>query len=853
MLVRLPGFAFRSTQRIRLAVALLCLMIFAAGICSPATAQQQGVELTVSPTDIGLEGHVHPGNWVPVRLRLVHQASTARDVICRFIYKDRDGDSVAAQRAIVLNPTDELGTPQITWLYGHPQDSTNPSYRFDVVDAATNTVLASVEQSPLSIRPRGSQFIGVCGPSAMGLDARQNQPSLHEPFTAQTNLSLTSLPDHWLGYSQLSALIWTPRDVDPTDASVSPAVLNALREWVYRGGRFVVVLPDRNQSWTQLPAWSEAMPVTGEQIKPSTASMDQLVRFLGAAKTTNSVQIPVNHFSADTQGTDPPGTLLRGSDGRIYAATARHGFGSVTLIGIDLTQPVLAQLGLPQGRGDWPFWNLIFGFRTPVLDPDLSDRYERAGYQTPAGRLQLYGLGGIIQQNTAMTGQVAAGLTAAVVLFAAYFLMAGVLMDRTLRKKKLNQHGWIVFSGLTLVFTLVAWSGAWGLSQHKLTARHLSVVDIDAATDTARVHSWASVLTPGFGLADFQIHTQEDLPLAEQWQPVLYNPSPDTAASLSGYLDPQTYTFDLSQTDQAQIPSRATVKQIAMNYTGPLTMLMPGLKEPIDPTRGFVRYTQTSDASGSARGSARQLVGEIKHQLPSALEDVVIIFCPGAPDASADDTTALDRRQPWVWSPPTGKWEPGQALDLTMPKSAMQLVAAPQSPGRGNTVDLPVLNASSSSSSLADLEEASEQSTRIETRPMTRWDQRSPGRNGQEGYLGLFVTQPAGQPIDTYLQTLAQDSSIHAEILRLSLFDRMPPPIFRLVKQEVLALTPPSFAYARVDGHRLDMSHLLNEPRLIVLGHLRHHSLPVPLTIDGDTIHSDGHTVFRYIFDLKQP
>lgn len=847
MLVRLPGFAFRSIQGIRFAFALLCVLIGAATACPSASAQQQGVELIVLPTDIGLEGRVHPGNWVPVRLRLVHQASTARDVICRFIYKDRDGDSVAAQRAIVLNPADETGAPQITWLYGHPQDSANPSYRFDVVDAATNTVLASVDQSPVSLRQRGSQFIGICGPSSMGLDARQNQPSLHEPFTAQTNLSLASLPDHWLGYQQLSALIWTPRDIDPTDASVPPAVLNALREWVYRGGRLVIVLPDRNQSWTQLPSWTQAMPVSGDQVKPSTASTDQLVRFLGAARTTDSIQVLVNHFTADAEGADPPGTLLRGSDGRIYVATARHGFGSVTVIGIDLTQPRLAQLGLPQGRGDWPFWNLVFGFRNPILAPDLGDRYERAGYQTPAGRLQLYGLGGITQQNTAMTGQVAAGLTAAVVLFAVYFLMAGVLMDRTLRKKKLNQHGWVVFSGLTLVFTLIAWSGAWGLSQHKLTARHLSIVDIDAGTDTARVQSWASVLTPGFGLADFQIHTHKDLPLAEQWQPVLYNPSPDSAASLSGYLDPQTYAFDLSQTDRAQIPSRATVKQIAMNYTGPLTMLMPGLEEAIDPTRGSVGYTQTSHA----RGPARQLTGEIKHQLPNALEDVVIIFCPGAPDASADDTTALDRRQPWVWSPPTGKWEPGQPLDLTMPPSAMQLVAAPRSPGRGNTVDLPVLNQSSANSSLSELEETIEQSTRIETRPMTRWDQRTPGRNGQEGYLGLFVTQPAGKPVEAYLQTMAQDSSIHAEILRLSFFDRMPPPVFRQIQQDVLA--PPPFAYARSEGQRLDLSHLLNEPRLIVIGHLPNHRLPVPLTVDGDTINSDGHTVFRYIFDLKQP
>ena len=88
-------------------------------------AQVSGIAIDLKPADIGLEGQVHPGNWVPIRVRLQNQASTPRDVVCRFIYPDSDGDPVQAERALVLSPASEDGqtTTDIAWLYGHPQNS----------------------------------------------------------------------------------------------------------------------------------------------------------------------------------------------------------------------------------------------------------------------------------------------------------------------------------------------------------------------------------------------------------------------------------------------------------------------------------------------------------------------------------------------------------------------------------------------------------------------------------------------------------------------------------------------------------------------------------------------------------
>ena len=65
------------------------------------------------------------------------------------------------------------------------------------------------------------------------------------PAVLALGLDLETLPDRWYGLSLLSTLVWGPNDSgDPSSTAMSETTRHAVREWVFRGGHLVVVLPD---------------------------------------------------------------------------------------------------------------------------------------------------------------------------------------------------------------------------------------------------------------------------------------------------------------------------------------------------------------------------------------------------------------------------------------------------------------------------------------------------------------------------------------------------------------------------------------------------------------------------------
>lgn len=186
--------------------------------------------------------------------------------------------------------------------------------------------------------------------------------------------------------------------------------------------------------------------------------------------------------------------------------------------------------------------------------------------------------------------------------------------------------------------------------------------------------------------------------------------------------------------------------------------------------------------------------GRVIHNLPGTLQDVLIVYAPGR------------GTQPWVWR--TDDWKPGEALNLTnQPNQSNWLVQR-----------LPFYP------------------------PQRDWK--------KEGFLGVHMDQELGRTMGAgSTPSIVSNDQIVRDLEALTFFDALPPPDFRDTNFSTLAYGVHS--YRRPLGHQTDLTHLIDGRRLIILGQLIDSPLPMPLTVDEETVADQtGRTFVRYIYDF---
>ncbi len=767
-------------------LAVWCVVLGSLLLAPWGAAQVDAVRLTIGPRDVGLDGHVRFGDWVPMRLRLVNQSAEDRDVICRWTMRDSDGDRLMAERPAVLQA---IPQEQILWLYALPQGlPAGQGWTVQVLDGASGDVLAVAQAVPQNVIDRGVNLIGVCGGTPVGLDAHANWLTQHEQIALVMDLSLSDLPDRWHGLSMLSALVWTSQDVLPDDPSVAPSVAEAAREWVRRGGRLVVSLPAFNETWTR-SSLAPVLPVTQAEVVPQQVPVTTLGRVLGAPSTegqgaslnVNALQ-PMNARAA---------VVSRGSDGEAYVVSGRHGFGAVTVVGIDLASPSVAAFGLPRTTPSRAFWNDVFGWRAPVMREDLVEAEVQQQRQRRVSQMQEEELGGFMPSRIAMSRTAAGPLLLAILLFGVYFLAAGPVMFFVLKRRDLAQWAWPGFALVVLGFTVFSWAGAWAMQNKRRTVNHFTVLDVDGNSGTARARSVMSLYVPDFDTVTVTI----DPDALGEGGALLAGPAFASDVLSPGYLDTRTYRVEASDPESMGLPMRSTSRQLQADYMGPLDQATEGLAEPWGLISGQVGLKDD--------GASPRLEGTLRHGLPGVLTDVRIVACPG------------NGESPWIW-PLTADWEPGADLDLSRLGAGQVLVALPRrDPGDD------------------------------------RWAER---RWEDEGYLGQFLKRSTGfgqvQQYNIFGNAqpavdIASDSDVVEQMERLTFYDSLPPPDFRIYNSN-----NSPFTYQRPQGRGFDLSALLDGRRILILGHLRESPLPMPMTVDGDTVQSTGWTTVRWVYDL---
>lgn len=786
--------------RVWLALALLLGSVLC--IAPAAQAQQSGVQLQpISRPVTGLGGLVRRGTWTPVRLDLFNESVEVRRVVCRWLLTDDDGDEVIAQRAIDLTPQ----RAQQVWLYANPplNQIANVRWVFQVVDADSNALLAqqSAEMASGAYLSPTVGVVGVCGVEDMGLSPYQKWVSAHEQTVVALGLDLETLPDRWYGLSMLSTLVWGPNDSgDPASTAMSSGTQQAVREWVFRGGHLVIVLPAVGQTWTSSPLSDVLGPIgPGDMQRVDAVPPFKVFGTLHAMTPMTMVAfdppeeagynpvftVPVTPAAAEGE---VPGPAVD----HTIAVSRRYGFGQVTIVGLDLTDTKI--FDSIQGSDLHRVWTRLLGWRASksgvlMTAAELED--QKADL-THAERINnRFELGGWVDTRIAKQATAGPAIGLAVVLFIIYWAVALVSFPGLLRGRGWDRFSWLIFLCVVGLFTAVAWGGAAMLRPARTSATHFTVLDIDGNNGNARTRSWVSLFVPRFDDVNVAVPSDRDAILPNDLINVISSPGVGMSIEGAGYVDTQAYSFEADRPDNVTVPIRATTKPFTIDFLGQIAAPREGLDEPFVMPR----------AKDLVVGASGLPTGSVTHQFEDALTDVLIIYCPGGTGQARDNSW-----KPIVWryvNPSGGaSWEPG--VPMPMPTS---LAAG----------------------------------DRLWAYP----DQVSAQRFwNSEGFLG---EQVAGRGFD---ESNNSDADLIYDISLLSFYDAMPPPLINRNGGNAWNMTTDFAVYQRTVMRGIDMTALTTGHRLIIIGHLRDSRCPTPFSVDGDEVPTEGWTVVRWIYDF---
>jgi hypothetical protein len=789
-------------MRFCLGLTLLLLTV----VATPVVAQLDQLRMEIEQGYTGLDGYIRPGSWAPIRLSVDNLAADDREVLFRWELDDPDGDRVVAERRVTLTRQRE-GQP--VWLYAPvPLDTQDQSqWTLRAIDADSQELLASMVRTPnadLLLR-ESETLIAVTSAGDLGLvDAARHDLS-QAPIQLVRGLSLGRLPDRWHGLDALSALIWT-QDLgdDPADPlQVSEAALSALRQWVYRGGHLVVVLPQVGQTWSQSPL-ADMLPVDGSRWRPVDTEDWYKIPTVGGlvrpGETGGGSSLTLTTF--DVAADDPRATvLLRDTQRRPIVVAGRYGFGAVTLVGLDLTAEAVRRSGV--NLGERRLWHEVFGWSFPILTRGGLERQVTEGRLYTAENLaeqnQFVELAGYIPGRIAMTGTVSTLLVGGIVLFGLYWLIAGWLLQPLMRRRGWARWTWVGFVGTVCGFAALAWGGAALLRPVETGLRHVTILDFDGNAGVARGRSFGSLLIPRFGTAEVATATPTLGGRLGQAVNLIASPGTQSEPTPGGFVDTQRYDLNAADPARFELPVRSTTKTLSIDYLGPVDGDLAGLREPFT-----VAATRPIEA-----GPDRWPVGEVRHTLPGTLTNVQIVYCPGE---AFDASNRLRQLEPVIWryvnDAGENRWDPDRPLRLT------------GRPGRYERL----------------------------TPPFRRWREIDVERDwsSAEGFLGRRLGELSGPTANPPRQ--ADDSVVVRELELLSFFDALPVPALKR-DPESPALNR-GFVLRRQLAPRMDLTPLLRGRRVIILGHLPEGPLPVPLAVDGEAPPSRGWTMVRWVYDF---
>ncbi len=817
-------------------IAFTALLEFAA--CRASAADQ----VSISLEHFGVGDHFRTGDVVGARFALKGELDQPTPVEVAWEVPDGNGDIANITRRLVLDP----GQPISVWMYARipPQQSVigamdevytirvwEESDGKRVRELGSTRFSPSTGSSPSVVVDLNDDLFGVVGSGRMGLDAYESAPSdaafipsMNTTTKIARRIRPQDLPDRWEGLAAYSALIWS----DESPQTLTGDAAEAVREWIRRGGLFVVVLAEAADAWGI--ASNAQHPLTA--LMPSNRAWDvqrvdavpirELIGVLSQSKTllNQTATMPVTFFEKRTKNSafEPllflavPRVASTGFanphpetfEGKVIGVTRAFGHGRITFIGLDvdaLHRRALQEGGLP--RADM-FWNRVLARRadTPSIAKygELA-RAKRLAVATPT--FVDLGRGELVSSLIGMRGQAALGILAAFLLFAAYWVLAGPGGFALLKWMKLQRHAWVAFVATALVFGSGVWIVGTLMTSNQARVQHLTVLDsiiwpaeIESQQEPGlmRATCWFSAFLPGYGETSVAIEDEE------KRRNTLTAWSSPPGGTTGNFPNPAQTAVPLERPATLQVAARATSASFEAQWLGVADRAWGRPPMVIDLKRPLV---QSVLPGNPLRVS---LTGLLQHSLPGTLRNVGFIhITPIRSPLPKSDASENGTNNPSDALPNVGRfgilteWPAQQAIELRDVLATTDASGVDESPG--------------------DLARA------IRSR-----------------YEAPFANGALGFRLDTVLN--AEWRRTYLDML--TMFNMLQPPTYLNNPPELVS----PVRVQRMLGRSLDLSQWFTTPCLIVFGYLESATCPVPIRIDGEEVPSDGLVLVRVIFPL---
>lgn len=766
------------------------LALFAASHAFAQGPEAGNEEVEIEAQYFGVGNTIRAGDWAGVRVILRDLSDEPRDVAVRLHMTDPDGDTALLQRVITLTPGRDLAT----WMYAKMPWSIGPSQALMLtvheadVSGAEPVVMRQIGYeriSPQRVVSPSQSLLGVVGRETFGLlqyeerGRAQEDESIvsHERTRIVHGIShdRAELPTEWMGLMPFETIVWTEGD---PNLFPQLAMAQALREWVLRGGHLVIVMEPVGDGWFTannplrdiLP---DVTPIRHEEVdlepyrylltrpKPEFDRMD-----MPGDSVVHSFSV---NDSADRGDAIP---VVNGPQGTVITRRL-VGTGMVTVVGLDLSAGAIDRRGLIRADA---FWNRVLGKRTDTPTGAELDAISSGGVLGALRNLNTFFADRFISEEINLTGTVSVGVLFGLGLFSVYWLVSGFGSFAGLRSRGLERHAWIVFVLVIGLFTVIAWAGARMLKPTDVSTLHVTFLDHVYGRTLERARSFSSVMLPEYGTQRVAITPQSQ---EQPWRQALTPwADPSDAGTQRSFPDARPYVIPTSRPDGMSVPARQTVKQFRADWLGAPVWTMP-----IPQGEGaFPRVSRSGE-----------LTGVLAHDLPAALEEVVIFHVRG--QRSIEDVHE--------------KWANGETGVLMFETDAVRL-PDPWSPG--TPLDLGAV--------FAQVDPDSDEGARYLARivPMSRTGVQGVGTSGGEkGDYSLV----------NFHDVLAQPQYEREDFAGRR---RM------LVRRRMT--------------HTLGMGKWFTSPCVIITGQLEGRAMPVPMEINGREIDSVGRTIVRWVYPL---
>ena len=805
------------------------------------SAQQMGSstgDIEIALENMGIEGSFRPGSYVPIRLEIRNRLDAPTPVQIVFEVSNNDGDIEQYSRPALLSP----GQPTLKWLYPVlvPTSSADELagvpftvrvYEDD--EGAFGRELASWKVDATGATRTGQpvemteDMLVVVGEGSLGLLAYEGMNNSKTPLPSMNqrsivvNTSPQGLPDDPRGYVGVDAMIWS--NADPAELGLETA--RALRSWIERGGRLVIVLDENEDRWglggSARSALSDLLPdeaprqlrnVDVRAALPVLSKSDELrnpkAQMALRLFDENTLSPPWAPFAALPAARNFDGSLRVGAlddpTGGLYAVQRRLGFGWIVLCGIDANAIQRRQLqrdGLPQAD---VFWNRLLGRRGALPTSMQLKAYDENKQLRTASSIFNMGSGEMVREFSSLkiAGGTAGTWTLFVlILFIVYGALACPISFYYLRRKGRVRYSWMAFAGFAIVFTVIALIASTvgrRIISSGAPVSHLTFLDVVDGDMTARAQSWFSAYLESYGTTEVMVEGQENL--ISTW-------SAPPNGSLDRFPNSDVFRIPNRTTNRMDIPSRGTSAHFTTLWSGELSEDWADM--PNDAGGEIVQSASGGDVDSF------KLSGRIAHGLPWAFSRVRIIQISPfiTPLPRYVQFKDVSRERPMAPLPAPGTfsavapelWRSGQGLDLEIFTGGRQRLQNGRNDGE-----------------LALYAELAE-NYRDRLRAQNDLGLMLPGENWREH---------------------------REEILEMyAIYDMLPQRSF-LLDESGIPNTAPGIHRRRWLGRESDCSDWFLQPCLMVIGILEGVPSPIPIRIDGELVESDGTVVLRWIHPL---